>query len=88
MTTLKGLTSLETLAEEINEEFKYTVDAHITSKGKLQLTYKSRKYYECYELEELLSGVMDYISDLYDVDFTIVNYYKNTLLVSVINNAK
>ena len=36
-----------------------------------------------YELEEMLNGIFEYVVEQFDVDFNIVNYYKNSLIVEV-----
>lgn len=75
---------VERIIEEVNEEFRYMVQADKTVKGNIQLTLKTRKHYEPYEIEEVLSGVFDYTADKFNVDFSIINFYKNALIVEII----
>ena len=75
---------LEEMVEEINVRFRGVVVAQVTMKGDIQLTSVSRRYYDDYELEEMLQGVVDYIADEFDVTLAFENYYKNSIVCSVI----
>lgn len=75
---------LEEMVEEINVRFRGMIVAQMTNKGNIQLTNITRRYYENYELEEKLQGVVDYIADEFDVDLTYEGYYKNSIVCSVI----
>lgn len=75
---------LENIVEEINEEFRYLCMATLTNKEKIQLTVKSRKHMDEYEVEELLQGVINYVSDEFDVTFAFDNYYKNSIVCSIV----
>ena len=43
---------------------------------------------DCYELEEMLSGILEYVVDKYNVDFSVINYHKNGLIVEVFTYEK
>lgn len=75
---------VKNICEEVNEEFKYLVQADATQHGNIQLTLKTRKHLDEGEVEERLMGVFDYVSDKFNVDFSVVNYYKRALIVEVI----
>lgn len=76
---------VEEIAEEVNEEFRSLVCANVTSKGNLSLQLKTHKRYDEYEIEDMLSGVFEYVTEKYDVDFAITNFHKNTLVVEVMS---
>lgn len=75
---------LEEMVEEINVRFRGVVYAQITTKGYIQLVDTSRRYYDDYELEEKLKGILDYIAEEFDVDLVHEGYYKNSIVCSVI----
>lgn len=74
---------IENIAEELNEEFRSMVIANVTQKGNLHVAIKTRKHMEEYEVEELLSGVLDYASEKFNVDFSIKNFYQNAIIAEV-----
>ena len=57
--TLNAL--VEEIIAEVNEEFRHTVIANQTKKGNIQLTLKTRKHYDEYEVEAKLGEVFDYV---------------------------
>ena len=75
---------LEEMVEEINVRFRGMVYAQITTKGYIQLADTSRRYYDDYELEEKLKGILDYITEEFDVDLAYEGYYRNSIVCSVI----
>lgn len=76
--------TVERIVEDMNEEFGSMLVADVTAKGSIQISIRTRKYMDMYEVEELLMGVFDYVSDKFNVDFSVVNYYKRALIVEVI----
>ena len=80
---MKKQTTLEMIVETLNDEFAQVIVADVTPKGNIQITSRSRRHVECYELEEMLNGIFEYVVEQFDVDFNIVNYYKNSLIVEV-----
>ena len=74
---------LNEIVQTLNDEFEQLVVADVTPKGNIQISSRSRRYMDCYELEEMLSGIMEYVVEQFNVDFQIVNYYKNALIVQV-----
>ena len=83
-TQYNNLELVNKICEEVNETFYHLVEANITTKGNIQLSLKTRKYVDDYELEEMLQGVADYIADEFDVTLAFENYYKNSIVCSVI----
>lgn len=75
---------VEEIIAEVNEEFRHMVIANQTKKGNIQLTLKTRKHYDEYEVEAKLGEVFDYVSNEFNVDFNIINYYKNSLMIEVV----
>lgn len=82
-TQYNNLGLVNKICEEVNETFYHLVEANITTKGNIQLSLKTRKYVDEYEVEEQLSGVFEYVAEKFNVDFTIINYYKRALIVEV-----
>lgn len=76
--------TVKEIVEVLNDEFEHLVVADVTPKGNIQISSRSRRYIEPYELEETLSGIIEYVVEQFNVDFQIVNYYKNALIVEVI----
>ena len=74
---------MEEIAEELNEEFRSMVIANVTQKGNLHIALKTRKHYDEYEVEEMLSGVLDYASEKFNVDFSIKNFYQSAIIAEV-----
>lgn len=74
---------LHDIVETLNEEFEQLLVADLTPKGNIQISSRSRRYMDCYELEEMLSGILEYVVEKYNVDFSIVNYNKNTMIIEV-----
>ena len=75
--------TVKAIVETLNEEFEQLVVADVTPKGNIQISSRSRRYMDCYELEETLGGILEYVVEKYNVDFSIINYNKNTLIVQV-----
>lgn len=75
---------IENIAEELNEEFHSMVVANVTQKGNLHVAIKTRKHMDMYEVEELLNGVLDYASEKFNVDFSIMNFYQSAIIAKVI----
>lgn len=75
---------LEEMVEEINVRFRDMTYAQLTAKGHIQLVDTSRRYYDDYELEEKLKGILDYIAEEFDVDLAYEGYYRNSIVCSVI----
>lgn len=77
--------AVKDIVEVLNDEFEQILVADVTPKGNIQISSRSRRYMDCYELEEMLSGILEYVVERFNVDFNIVNYNKNTLIVEVYN---
>lgn len=71
------------IVETLNDEFEDLVVADVTPKGNIQISSRSRRYMDCYEIEETLSGILEYVVEKYNVDFNIINCNKNALIVQV-----
>lgn len=77
--------TVKDIVKVLNDEFEQILVADVTPKGNIQISSRSRRYMDCYELEEMLSGIFEYVVERFNVDFNIVNYNKNTLIVEVYN---
>lgn len=75
--------TVEKIVEDMNEEFGNMLVADVTAKGNIQISIRTRRYMDMYEVEELLNGALEYITMKHDVDFSIINHYKNALIVEV-----
>ena len=75
--------TVQQIVEALNDEFEDLVVADVTPRGNIQISSRSRRYMDCHELEEMLSGILEYVVEKYNVDFNIINYNKNTLIVQV-----
>lgn len=74
--------TLKNIVEQINEKFESFVIAQM--KGDyVYLTLHGKRVDDCWELEELMEGVFEYVADKFDVDFNIVNYNKQTLVIEI-----
>ena len=80
--------TVKAIVETLNEEFEQLVVADVTPKGNIQISSRSRRYMDCYELEEMLSGILEYVVDKHNVDFNVINYHKNGLIVEVFTYEK
>jgi len=73
---------LEIIAEEINYNFEDSVMAR--DKGEyLYLTLLEKRVQDCYELEEAMEDVFDFVNEEFDADINVVDYNKQTLAVEV-----
>lgn len=73
---------LEIIAEEINYNFEDSVKAR--DKGEyLYLTLLEKRVQDCYELEEAMEDVFDFVNEEFDADINVVDYNKQTLAVEV-----
>ena len=75
--------TVETIVEDMNEEFGNMLVADVTAKGNIQISIRTRRYMDMYEIEELLNGALEYIASKHNVDFNIINHYRNTIIAEV-----
>lgn len=73
---------LETIVEEINYKFEDFVIAQEEG-NYLYLTLRGKRVNDCWELEELMEGVLEYATEEFDINFNIINYNQKTLVVEV-----
>lgn len=74
--------TLKTIVEQINDKFEGFVTAR-SKDSYVYLTLLGKRVDDCWELEELMEGVFEYVANEFDVDFSIVNYNKQTLVIEI-----
>ena len=75
--------TVETIVEDMNEEFGNMLVADVTAKGNIQISIRTRRYMDMYEIEELLNGALEYIASKHNVDFNIINHFRNAIIAEV-----
>lgn len=73
---------LETITEEINLKFDDLAIAKV--KGEyIHLISQNRRAKDCWEMEQQMEEIFEYVIDKFDVELNIVNYGQRTLVVEV-----
>ena len=73
---------LETITEEINLKFDDLAIAKV--KGEyIHLISQNRQAKDCWEMEQQMEEIFEYVIDKFDVELNIVNYGQRTLVVEV-----
>ena len=63
---------LENIAEEINDVFNYQLNAEVHGEV-LLISAKSKKQWDMEELEDLIGGSLEYVTERTNVDFNLVD---------------
>ena len=73
---------METVIEDINNTFDGMLVAEFKN-DLLILTLSTRKHVEPWQLDEQLSGALEYVIEKYDMDFTVVGFGKRSVAYEI-----
>ena len=73
---------MEVIIEDLNEVFDGMLIAEYRN-DLLVLTLATRKHVEPWQLDEQLSGALEYVIEKFDVDFNVVGYGKRSVAYEI-----
>ena len=73
---------METVIEDINNTFDGMLVAEFKN-DLLILTLSTRKHIEPWQLDEQLSGALEYVVEKYDMDFNVVGFGKRSVAYEI-----
>ena len=73
---------METVIEDINNTFDGMLVAEFKN-DLLVLTLSTRKHIEPWQLDEQLSGALEYVVEKYDMDFNVVGFGKRSVAYEI-----
>ena len=73
---------MEVIIEDLNEVFDGMLVAEFRNEL-LVLTLATRKHVEPWQLDDQLSGALEYIIEKYDMDFNVVGYGKRSVAYEI-----
>ena len=73
---------METVIEDINNTFDGMLIAEFKN-DLLILTLSTRKHIEPWQLDEQLSGALEYVVEKYDMDFNVVGFGKRSVAYEI-----
>ena len=73
---------METVIEDINTTFDGMLVAEFKN-DLLILTLSTRKHIEPWQLDEQLSGALEYVIEKYPLDFTVVGFGKRSVAYEI-----
>ena len=73
---------METVIEDINNTFDGMLIAEFKN-DLLVLTLSTRKHVEPWQLDEQLSGALEYVVEKYDMDFNVVGFGKRSVAYEI-----
>ena len=73
---------METVIEDINTTFDGMLVAEFKN-DLLILTLSTRKHIEPWQLDEQLSGALEYVVEKYDMDFNVVGFGKRSVAYEI-----
>ena len=73
---------MEVIIEDLNEVFDGMLIAEFRN-NLLVLTLATRKHIEPWQLDEQLSGALEYVIEKFDVDFSVVGYVKRSVAYEI-----
>ena len=73
---------METVIEDINNTFDGMLVAEFKN-DLLILTLSTRKHIEPWQLDEQLSGALEYVIEKYDMDFNVVGFGKRSVAYEI-----
>lgn len=73
---------METVIEDINNTFDGMLVAEYKN-DLLVLTLSTRKHIEPWQLDEQLSGALEYVVEKYDMDFNVVGFGKRSVAYEI-----
>ena len=77
---------LNKVMEVVIDDLNNTFDGMLVAEFKndlLVLTLSTRKHVEPWQLDEQLSGALEYIIEKYDLDFSVVGYGKRSVAYEI-----
>ena len=77
---------LNNMMEVVIEDINNTFDGMLVAEFKndlLILTLSTRKHVEPWQLDEQLSGALEYVIEKYDMDFTVVGFGKRSVAYEI-----
>ena len=77
---------LNNMMEVVIEDINNTFDGMLVAEFKndlLILTLSTRKHVEPWQLDEQLSGALEYVVEKYDMDFTVVGFGKRSVAYEI-----
>ena len=73
---------MEVVIDDINNTFDGMLVAEFKN-DLLILTLSTRKHVEPWQLDEQLSGALEYVIEKYDMDFTVVGFGKRSVAYEI-----
>ena len=73
---------MEVIIEDLNDTFDGMLIAEFRNEL-LVLTLATRKHVEPWQLDEQLSGALEYVIEKFDVDFNVVGYGKRSVAYEI-----
>lgn len=73
---------MEVIIDDLNEVFDGMLIAEYRN-DLLVLTLATRKHVEPWQLDEQLSGALEYVIEKFDVDFNVVGYGKRSVAYEI-----
>ena len=73
---------MEVIIDDLNEVFDGMLVAEFRNEL-LVLTLATRKHIEPWQLDDQLSGALEYIIEKYDMDFNVVGYGKRSVAYEI-----
>lgn len=73
---------MEVIIEDVNNTFDGMLIAEFKN-NLLVLTLETRKHIEPWQLDEQLSGALEYIVEKYDMDFSVVAFGKRSVAYEI-----
>ena len=73
---------MEVVIDDLNEVFDGMLIAEFKN-DLLVLTLATRKHVEPWQLDDQLSGALEYIIEKYDMDFSVVGYGKRSVAYEI-----
>ena len=73
---------MEVIIDDLNEVFDGMLIAEFKNEL-LVLTLATRKHIEPWQLDDQLSGALEYIIEIYDLDFNVVGYGKRSVAYEI-----
>ena len=73
---------MEVVIDDLNEVFGGMLVAEFKN-DLLVLTLSTRKHIEPWQLDEQLSGALEYVVEKYDMDFTVVGFGKRSVAYEI-----
>ena len=73
---------MEVVIEDLNDTFDGMLVAEFKN-DLLVLTLSTRKHIEPWQLDEQLSGALEYVVEKYEMDFTVVGFGKRSVAYEI-----